>query len=111
MTPGLDGMNLVAKEFIAANSEPKVLILSEFAGASQQLEGALQVNPYDAGGVAETIKKAIEMPEREKEERWRELRKTVRTQDLPTWAEDFLDDLEGARELHSMTRFTDPRNQ
>lgn len=111
VTPGLDGMNLVAKEFIAANPEPKVLILSEFAGASHQLEGALQVNPYDAGGVAEAIKTAIEMPDREKEERWRKLRETVRTQDLPAWAEDFLDDLEGARQLHSMTRFTDPRSQ
>ncbi len=111
VTPGLDGMNLVAKEFVAANPEPKVLILSEFAGASQQLEEALQVNPYDSESVAKAIKAAIEMDEKEKADRWSKLRKTVRTQDLPTWAANFLDDLEGARQLHSMTMFTDPRSR
>ncbi|MFB6290595.1 MAG: trehalose-6-phosphate synthase [Candidatus Bipolaricaulia bacterium] len=110
VTPGLDGMNLVAKEFIAANKEPKVLILSEFAGSSEQLEEALQVNPYDAKQVAEAIKTAIEMSEKEKEKRWRKLRKRVKTRDLPAWAENFLDSLSGAHQLHSMTRFTAPRS-
>ncbi|MBS3788285.1 trehalose-6-phosphate synthase [Candidatus Bipolaricaulota bacterium] len=111
VTPGLDGMNLVAKEFVAANEKPKVLILSEFAGSSRQLEEALLVNPYDPAQVAEAIKEALEMPEEEKQERWRRLRRKVRTEDLPTWAEDFLADLEDARQLHSMTRFTFPESE
>jgi len=111
ITPGLDGMNLVAKEFIAANEEPKVLILSEFAGSSVQLEEALQVNPYDEAQVAGAIRTAIEMPEDEKKERWRELRKTVKKEDLPTWSENFLGDLEEAHQLHFMTRFTAPRSK
>ncbi|MFB6215272.1 MAG: trehalose-6-phosphate synthase [Candidatus Bipolaricaulia bacterium] len=111
VTPGLDGMNLVAKEFIAANEEPKVLILSEFAGSSEQLNEALLVNPYNTDQVAEAIKTAIEMSKEEKEARWRKLREKVRTQDLPTWSENFLSDLEGSHHLHSMTRFSFPSNE
>ncbi|MBS3736474.1 trehalose-6-phosphate synthase [Candidatus Bipolaricaulota bacterium] len=111
VTPGLDGMNLVAKEFVAANEEPKVLILSEFAGSSRQLEEALLVNPYDPDQVAEAIKEGLRMPREEKERRWRRLRKKVRTEDLPSWAESFLKDLENARQLHSMTRFSFPESE
>ncbi len=111
VTPGLDGMNLVAKEFIAANEEPKVLILSEFAGSSQQLEEALLVNPYDPVQVADAIKEALLMPDDEKERRWRQLRQKVSTEDLPSWAESFLEDLENARQLHSMTKFSFPESE
>ena len=100
ITPGLDGMNLVAKEFVAANEEPKVLILSEFAGSSKQLDEALLVNPYNTDQVAKKIREAIEMPEDEKRLRWRKLRKKVREEDLPTWAENFLGDLNKAHKLH-----------
>jgi len=108
VTPGLDGMNLVAKEFIAANKEPKVLILSEFAGSSEELHEALLVNPYDPDQVASAIKTAIEMPEEEKQDRWRRLRKRVRKKDLPTWADEFLGDLERAHQLHSITSYVPP---
>ncbi|MFP3953794.1 MAG: trehalose-6-phosphate synthase [Candidatus Acetothermia bacterium] len=105
VTPGLDGMNLVSKEFIAANEEPKVLILSEFAGSSEQLDEAIHVNPYDSDQVAGAIKEAIEMPEGEKKERWEELRRKVKTEDLSSWAENFLGDLDRAHRLHSMAEF------
>ncbi|MEF8799301.1 MAG: trehalose-6-phosphate synthase [Candidatus Bipolaricaulota bacterium] len=93
ITPGIDGMNLVAKEFVAANEKPKALILSEFTGSNRQLEGAITVNPYDKEEVAEAIKNALEMEEKEKKDRWDQMRRVVREQDLPTWAEDFLTDL------------------
>ncbi len=109
VTPGLDGMNLVAKEFIAANEEPKVLILSEFAGSSEQLDEAIQVNPYNTSEVANAIKTAIEMPEEEKKSRWRKLRKKVKEEDLQDWAEKFIGDLEAAHQLHSMVNYTKPR--
>jgi trehalose 6-phosphate synthase/phosphatase len=104
VTPGLDGMNLVAKEFVAANRDPKVLILSEFAGASEQLEEAIAVNPYDPVEVADAIKRAIEMPEEEKRNRWSELREKVSNEDLPSWADDFLLDLDEAYEPFHYTR-------
>ncbi len=104
VTPGLDGMNLVAKEFIAANEEPKVLILSEFAGSSKQLDGALRVNPYDAEAVAEKIKEAIEMSAEEKEARWQKLRNKVRQEDLPNWAKNFLRDLDRAHEVSASSQ-------
>ncbi len=106
VTPGLDGMNLVSKEFIAANQKPKVLILSEFAGSAEQLDGAIHVNPYDSDQVARAIKQAIEMPEAEKEERWKGLRKQVKTEDLSSWSEKFLSDLEKAHRLGSTAEFT-----
>ncbi|MFP4647250.1 MAG: trehalose-6-phosphate synthase [Candidatus Acetothermia bacterium] len=111
VTPGLDGMNLVAKEFVASNKDPKVLILSEFAGSSEELDGALQVNPYDAQEVSYAVKEAIEMPGEEKEKRWRRLREKVKTQDLPTWSASFLSDLEGAHQLHSMKRLSFPQSE
>ena len=94
ITPGMDGMNLVSKEFIAANREPKVLILSRFAGSSKQLDGALLVNPYDREEIAESIKRALEMSYGEKKRRWKKLRRTVKEEDLPSWAENFITDLE-----------------
>ncbi len=96
VTPRQDGMNLVAKEFVAANEEPKVLILSEFAGASKQLEGSLEVNPYDTQDVSRKIKEAIEMSEDEKRRRWRKLRNEVKEKDLPQWTLNFLGDLNKA---------------
>ncbi len=106
VTPGLDGMNLVSKEFIAANKDPKVLILSEFAGSSEQLDEAIQVNPYDADQVARAIKTAIEMSQEEKEARWSKLRNKVKTEDLSSWAESFLRDLDSRHKLHSMSKYT-----
>ncbi len=87
-----DGMNLVAKEYCAAQvDQGGVLILSEFAGAAAQLQrGALLVNPYDIDGVASAIHRAFCMPEKERSERMRLLRRTVRSEDVYRWADAFL---------------------
>lgn len=98
ITPGIDGMNLVSKEFVAANKEPKVLILSQFAGSSKQLDGALLVNPYDRSEVATSIKRALEMSDREKKDRWENLRTAVKQENLPRWSNNYLSDLD---EIHN----------
>lgn len=92
VTPLKDGMNLVAKEFCAANiDETGVLILSEFAGAAAQLQkGALLVNPYSAEGVADAIYKAFEMPRSERRAAMRKLRRSVREYDIYWWVDSFL---------------------
>jgi trehalose 6-phosphate synthase len=87
-----DGMNLVAKEFCAAQvDECGVVVLSEFAGAAAELQhGALVVNPNDLAGIAEAIYKACVMPVEEKHSRMRLLRDVVRTYSVQNWAEAFL---------------------
>ncbi len=90
-----DGMNLVAKEYIASQVDEKgVIILSEFAGASEELVGALPLNPYDIEGFAETIKKALLMPIEEKKYRMRALREHVQKNNLKKWTDDFIESLE-----------------
>ena len=95
VTPLRDGMNLVCKEYVMAQDEadPGVLILSEFAGAAEQLNAALLVNPHDTGKVAETIHHALNMPLAERQERWQVLRDVVASQDVAWWRERFLKDL------------------
>ena len=95
VTPLRDGMNLVAKEFVMAQEEgdPGVLILSEFAGAAEQLEGAMIVNPHDRSKLAETIHVALTMPLEERQDRWRRLVETVTSQDINWWRANFLTDL------------------
>ena len=92
VTPLKDGMNLVAKEFCASCLEDKgVLILSEYAGATAQLQkNALLVNPYDVEGVAAAIYRAFTMPREEARRRMRGLRDTIRKTDLDWWVETFL---------------------
>jgi len=90
LTPIRDGMNLIAKEYIAARQKPGVLILSEFAGASEELHDAIIVNPYDLTSTAEAIKTAITMPLIEKENRFHELKQIVENHDDSWWLEDFL---------------------
>ena len=91
VTPLQDGMNLVAKEFIAAQDakDPGVLVLSQFAGAAEQMKAALIVNPYDTEMVAQTIACALEMPLEERKSRWSELYEGVVTQDINWWRERF----------------------
>lgn len=98
VTPLHDGMNLVAKEYVAAQDpeDPGVLILSEFAGAAEQLKDALLVNPHDIGGMADAIHRALTMPLAERKERWRALDKAVREQDIAWWRQGFLDALKAA---------------
>ena len=86
VVPLRDGMNLVAKEYIASNlSSHGVLILSEFAGAIEELKDALHVNPYHSELVADAIKQAIEMPVEEKTLRMHHLREKVKANDVYNW--------------------------
>lgn len=96
VTPLRDGMNLVAKEYIAAQDpeDPGVLVLSEFAGAADQLREALLVNPYDTTAVADAIAMALQMPLAERKDRWRTLYQTIADTDVRWWRTSFLDDLE-----------------
>jgi len=95
ITPVIDGLNLVAKEYVASKTDDEgVLILSEFAGVSVQLrEGALIVNPFDEDQVAEAIYMALKMKKREKRERMRSLRTMVRERDVHWWLREFLKDV------------------
>lgn len=92
VTPLRDGMNLVAKEFIAARSDlDGVLVLSEFAGAAVELGEALQVNPYNITDTAEGLFTAIEMPEEERRARMKALRERVVQFEASSWALKFLE--------------------
>jgi trehalose 6-phosphate synthase/phosphatase len=91
VTPLRDGMNLVAKEFIASRADGDgVLVLSEFAGAADELSRAVMVNPYDVDGMAEAFNDALRMPEDERRERMRSLRAHVMSHDVSGWSENFL---------------------
>jgi alpha,alpha-trehalose-phosphate synthase [UDP-forming] len=93
-----DGMNLVAKEFVAARSdEHGVLILSTFAGAALELTDALQVNPYDVQQVAGSILRALEMPDDEQAARIHRMRTTVKDHNVFRWAANLLSDLTDIR--------------
>lgn len=95
VTPVRDGMNLVAKEYVAAQDpdDPGVLVLSEFAGAAQELTEALLVNPFDAAGVAQAIARALQMPQLERVQRHRAMLKRLRSHDIQWWHQRFLFDL------------------
>lgn len=93
-----DGMNLVAKEYVASRfDEDGVLVLSEFTGASDELKRALLVNPHDIDGVKDAIVTAIRMPARERSARMRAMRKRVIENDVNRWSSNFLHTLEQAR--------------
>lgn len=98
ITPLRDGMNLVAKEFLAAQSpqDPGVLVLSRFAGAAEELREALLVNPHDSDEIASAIHSASDMPLRERQERWHAMMDTLRGNDVGHWARRFLDSLRTA---------------
>lgn len=95
VTPLRDGMNLVAKEFVAAQDadDPGVLVLSRFAGAAEQLRDALLVNPYDTQGTADAIQQALHMPLNERRERHARLLAQVKARDVHWWRGQFLDAL------------------
>ena len=98
ITPLRDGMNVVTQEFITAATDRGVLILSELTGAAYLLPEALQVNPYDQGGLVEAIREAIEMPDDERRERIQKLKETIRELDVHKWADDFLDRLSAQKQ-------------
>lgn len=92
VTPLRDGMNLVAKEYVAAQdpSQPGVLVLSPFAGAAHELDGAIIANPYDPDAVAEALQAAVQMPLEERCERWQAMMETLRRNNITAWRENFL---------------------
>jgi trehalose 6-phosphate synthase/phosphatase len=97
VTPLRDGMNLVAKEYVASRIESSgTLVLSEFAGAADELKEALHVNPYDIDSMVNALVRSITMPAAEQRSRMDALRCRVAAQDVHRWAESFLDDLEQA---------------
>jgi trehalose 6-phosphate synthase len=86
-----DGMNLVAKEYVAARTdEDGVLVLSEFAGAADELKQALLVNPHDIEGLKHAILTAVSMPRQERRQRMRSLRRRVLDHDVERWSHEFL---------------------
>jgi trehalose 6-phosphate synthase len=96
VTPVRDGMNLVAKEFVAAqdSADPGVLILSTLAGASRELTSALMVNPYDSRGMAHAIQQAFNMPLAERRERHHAMLEVLRHNSINAWHSSFVDTLE-----------------
>jgi trehalose 6-phosphate synthase/phosphatase len=95
VTPLRDGMNLVAKEFVAArNDESGVLMLSEFAGAVDELSDSLVVNPYDVVGTAAAMDRGLRMDKEERRRRMRAMRSVVFKHNVHAWAAEFLDALQ-----------------
>jgi len=104
VTPLRDGMNLVAKEYVAAQDpeDPGVLVLSRFAGAAQQLdcdgEGAVLVNPHSPDDLAHAIRTALDMPLEERRSRWQAMIATVRDDNVQRWTENFVSDMQGSED-------------
>ena len=97
LTPLRDGMNLVAKEYVASHPDDDgALILSEFAGAAEELHEALLVNPYDIDQIAARIREALIMPDELQRDRMRALRHRVHTNNLDSWSSSFLECLDEA---------------
>jgi trehalose 6-phosphate synthase len=92
VTPLRDGMNLVAKEFVAAQNpqDPGVLVLSRFAGAAQQLDGALAINPHDAQAMADALDRALAMPLAERRERWQASWAAIEHRSPLVWGRSFV---------------------
>ena len=101
VTSFADGMNIVAKEYVASQDpeDPGVLILSHFAGAAEQMEQALLVNPYDVPEMTEAICRALKMPLEERKERHQDLLKGVKEQDIRWWSQTY---------LHALDRCPEP---
>ncbi|HEY6461338.1 MAG TPA: bifunctional alpha,alpha-trehalose-phosphate synthase (UDP-forming)/trehalose-phosphatase, partial [Polyangiaceae bacterium] len=95
VTPLRDGMNLVAKEFVTCRTDEEgVLVLSELAGAAEEMGEALQVNPYDVEAMAQAYADALTMNEDERRVRMRALRQRIGSGDVHTWARSFIEELE-----------------
>ena len=99
VTPLHDGMNLVAKEYVAAQNpaDPGVLVLSRFAGAANELDTALLVNPHDVDGMARTIAMALSMPLNERRMRWEAMMIKLRRRSIHRWFADFVEALQATR--------------
>jgi trehalose 6-phosphate synthase len=101
VTPYRDGMNLVAKEYVACRyDEGGALILSEFAGASYELRQAWLVNPYDLNGVKDAMREAYRADDRDLARRMKAMRKTIKSADITAWATAFLEAMDEIRPAH-----------
>jgi trehalose 6-phosphate synthase len=101
VTPYRDGMNLVAKEYVACRFEDDgALVLSEFAGAASELRQAWLVNPYDINGMKSALLEAYRADEKETSRRMKAMRKTVLANDVVAWANSFLEGLSAERPSH-----------
>jgi trehalose 6-phosphate synthase len=98
VTPLRDGMNLVAKEFIASQDpeDPGVLVLSQFAGAAKQMQDAILVNPHSPEEIADALKRALEMPLAERKARWRALMQGLQQENVFWWFDRFREALAAA---------------
>lgn len=96
VTPLQDGMNLVAKEYVAAQNpaDPGVLVLSKFAGAANELDAALLVNPHDIDGMARTLATALAMPLTERRMRWEAMMERLNGGTIQQWFADFIEALQ-----------------
>jgi trehalose 6-phosphate synthase len=104
VTPFRDGMNLVAKEYVACRYENDgALVLSEFAGAADELRQAWLVNPYDINGMKSALMEAWNAQPRDLTRRMRAMRKTIRQHDVAAWADTFLEELNSVRPSHGKT--------
>ncbi|WP_317983766.1 alpha,alpha-trehalose-phosphate synthase (UDP-forming) [Nocardioides campestrisoli] len=104
VTPLRDGMNLVAKEYVACRyDDDGALVLSEFAGAANELRQAWLINPYDINGMKAALLEAFQAPPRERSRRMKAMRKTVVEHDVKKWATEFLDELSEVRGDHGKT--------
>jgi trehalose 6-phosphate synthase len=105
VTPLHDGMNLVAKEYVAAQNpiDPGVLVLSKFAGAANELDTALLVNPHDVDSMARTLATALSMPLGERRMRWEAMMAKLRAGTIQEWFSDFLEALEDAHAINRKT--------
>jgi trehalose 6-phosphate synthase len=99
VTPLRDGMNLVAKEYVASQNpdDPGVLVLSEFAGAARQMRDAVIVNPYSREEISDGLKRAVSMGLKERVARWETLMHGVKTADVKVWRDSFVDALRATR--------------
>lgn len=113
VTPLRDGMNLVAKEYVANHHKTDgVLVLSEMAGAASELPESLQVNPNNIANVAEAIKQALEMPIKEQKERMRAMQTRVAEYNIYRWARDFITQLDRTHEKNlSQSKQISPRQK
>ncbi len=104
VTPYRDGMNLVAKEYVACQyDDAGALVLSEFAGAADELRQAWLVNPYDINGMKSALLEAYQADEKELTKRMRAMRKTVSSHDVAAWADSFMTELAKVRDVHGKT--------
>lgn len=103
ITPVRDGMNLVAKEYVATRTkEDGVLVLSEMTGASKELNEALLINPFNYEEIADTLKQALEMPKAEQKQRMKALQKRVSRYSVEKWASEFINSLKQVHKAYSI---------